>query len=215
MRAGRRAALAAPLLPVAAALLAGHPARGARAQTAPATGAAAGAEPRLAELFTRLGRASTRPRRFVERRHSALFVAPEESRGVLRFEPPATFEKRTETPTAEVLRLDERTATVRRGGSAPTSLALDAHPSLAALARGLRAAASGDLGTLEAAFEVRLEDEGGGRWRVLAVPRDPGAARFLARLELGGTGDRLERITVHERSGDRSELWLIDEAPRR
>ena len=172
------------------------------------------AAPTLDEVFAGLGREASRPRRFVERRHSVLFTEPEESRGVLEFKPPDTFEKRIEAPTAETLRLDGRTATIRRGQSAPMTLTLDAHPALMALAHGLRAASSGDLATLRAAFEVSLVTEDT-RWRVLAVPRDPGASRLLERLELGGAGNRLDRIVLYERSGDRSEMWLLDDVSPR
>lgn len=187
------------------------------ASTAPSTTASSGTPARddaaLRELFERLARDPVRERRFVERRHSALFVVPEESRGTLRVEPPSTFEKRTLTPTPERLRLDGEQATVQRGDAPARSVALDAHPALRALAQALRSATSGDLGALRSAFVATLARDGA-HWRVDAVPRDAGAARAIERVVLAGRDGRLERIEIRERGGDRSELWLLADDAR-
>lgn len=170
--------------------------------------ARAGADVLLDRIVDGLARDAARERRFVERRRSALFVEPVESRGTLRFVAPATFEKLTDAPTRERLRIDAERATVQRGEGAPVVVALDAHPALRAIADALRGALAGDARALRTAFTPAVSGDDA-RWRIELVPRDAGAARAIERVVLAGGGGRLERIDVLERSGDATELWLV------
>lgn len=162
----------------------------------------------LDALLARLARDPVRVRRFVERRHSTLYRAPEESRGTLRFEPPATFEKRTESPVREVLRIDGERLTVQRGDAPPVVTTIDAHPALRALVLSLRAALGGGVAPLRTVARLELH-RGPSGWRVDVRPVEPAAAAAIERIELHGAGSRLERVDVLERGGDRSELYLL------
>lgn len=180
----------------------------AQAVGTPSPGAPTGDDALLERIFADLARDAGRERRFVERRRSALFVEPVESRGTLRFVPPSTFEKTTESPPPERLRIDRERATVQRGDAAAASVPLDAHPALRAVADALRGALGGDLRGLRAVFVTSLRGDAGA-WRLELVPRDAAAARAIERIVLAGGAGRLERIEVLERSGDATELWLL------
>lgn len=201
----RRRVLAAAAATGLAALA---PSAAAPAAGTPTPGAPAAGDALLERIFADLARDAGRERRFVERRRSVLFVEPVESRGTLRFVPPSTFEKTTESPPAERLRIDRDRATVQRGDAAAASVPLDAHPALRVVADALRGALGGDLRGLRAVFVASLRGDAAA-WRLELVPRDAAAARAIERIVLAGGAGRLERIDVLERSGDATELWLL------
>ncbi len=176
-----------------------------------AAAAAGAADWGLAPLFAQL--AKDRPGRatFHERKFMALLDRPLESTGELAFTPPDTMEKRTLTPRAEVVRVDRERVTLERGGR-KQSLELRANPAVAVLVDGVRATLAGDLDALTRAYSAGL-DGTPERWRLVLRPLDSEAARLVERIEISGSGARVNKVEILQADGDRSVMSITQAAP--
>ena len=153
---------------------------------------------------------------FVETRHSSLLREPLVTTGELRFEPPATLERRVTTPYAERYRIAGDQVTIDRpGGGPPRTLSLGGQPLLANLADTIRAMLRGDLPVLERLYRIELA---GSRedWALTLLPSDPATVEFVASVRVSGRGGTLAEMEVVEPNGDRTVTRFRprSEAPR-
>jgi hypothetical protein len=145
--------------------------------------------------------------RFTELRESRWLAAPVESSGTLRSSA-SMLERQVELPRRETWRI----LTDRMQLSTPDSdrvieIPLDKAPAVAALAHTLRSLMAGNLGALEADFQLALSGDEGD-WSVQLSPRQPDVARQLRQISVQGAGRRLSTIVIVESQGDRTTTRL-------
>jgi len=153
---------------------------------------------------------------FVETRHSSLLTAPLVTSGELRFEPPATLERRVTAPYVERYRIvGDRLTIERPGAGAARTLSLGSQPILANLVETIRAMLRGDLAALARRYKIELA---GGRddWALTLLPSDPATVEFVATVRVTGRAGALETMEVVEPNGDRTVTRFRprSEAPR-
>ena len=176
---------------------------------APATGVEDAGDERLRRILGAVAAQAFNAAPFVERRTSALFATPQESRGTLSYKPPGTIEKRTTSPIRETLTMTSDTVTIDSGaGTPPTVLRLDAQQGqLASYASGLRAILSGDDKLLRQTFDTRLSGSFD-NWTLQLLPKGPLPRRGIRKLVVSGAGAQLRQIETTEINGDVLDLSI-------
>lgn len=145
---------------------------------------------------------------FQERRVSALFATPQESRGTLSYRPPGTIEKRTTSPVRETVTITPDTLTIDAGGGAPpTVVRVDTQATLAAYATGLRAILSGDDKLLQQAFDTRMTGNFD-NWSLQLLPKGPAPRRGIRKIVVSGAGAHLRQIETTEINGDVLDMTI-------
>jgi hypothetical protein len=149
---------------------------------------------------------------FVERRTSALFASPLESRGTLTFKPSGVIEKLTTQPTRESMTITADTITLEgAGGTAPQVIKIDAQGPLANYVLGLRAILSGDEKLLRQVFDARMTGSFDA-WKIQLRPlRREGAPpprRGIKQIVIAGGGAMLRSIETTEINGDVQALTM-------
>jgi hypothetical protein len=157
-------------------------------------------------LFERLARERPERAQFHERKYLALLDKPVDSSGELVFTPPGRLEKRTVSPKPESVVVDRDTVTLERGGRRRT-LDLSANPSLAVLVESIRATLAGDLAGLTRTYSVALDGDTQ-RWRLVLRPLDPSLGTLVERVEISGSGARVQSVSIFQPDGDRSVMTL-------
>lgn len=146
---------------------------------------------------------------FTERRTSALFTKPLESRGNLSYKPGGVIEKQTTHPIRETLTITAESLTIDAGSGAPPQvLRLDAQAGqLATLVLGLRAVLGGDDRQLLQLFDTRYSGSADG-WQVTLTPKGPAVRRGVRQIVVRGTGSQLRQIETTEVNGDVTDMVL-------
>lgn len=170
----------------------------------------------LSQLMQALSAQKTGEARFVETKYLALLDRPVESRGILFFQAPDQLEKRTLEPKRESLLLVGDLLTIERGARRQV-LPLANFPEVAVFIEGLRATLMGDEAALRQRFDIELS---GSRqqWQLALRPRDEGARKMVARIEIAGRDANLQTLEIRQADGDRSVMTitpqpLADRAP--
>jgi len=143
---------------------------------------------------------------FVEQQFLAVLDRPIESSGELVYDAPDRLEKRTLQPRPEDLVLDGGVLTVERGGRRHV-LDLHAYPQVQPFVESIRATLAGDRGALERIFHLEFAGSPE-RWRLTLVPLDRQTARTVARVQIDGSRDQLQRVEIRQADGDRSLMTL-------
>jgi hypothetical protein len=170
----------------------------------------------LAALFALLGRATGLEAEFREEKHLALLAVPLQSRGRLYFLPPGYLTRVVEAPepatlsiTPKELRLQNRDGTevvdLQRSDKVRTFVA--------ALVQVFAADRAGLDKAFTLAYRVPEGDERA--WTLVLVPRGKPLDQLLARLELHGRGEAVQRIEMHEPGGDRTVTTIVSANPQR
>lgn len=161
----------------------------------------------LRRLAQDLARGGARRVGFVERRHSTLLRAPLESRGTLAFTPPDRLQRSVTAPRRETVTIEGETLTIDAGDGKPRTLRVDAYPALAGFVQSLRATLAGDLTGLQRHFSIAMQG-GPAAWTLTLLPFDAALKEAVERIEMRGRAGEVDRIDIHERGGDRTELLL-------
>ena len=170
----------------------------------------------IERLMADIGRSTQAEVRFRETKYSSLLKAPLESSGVLRFKPPGFLEKRVQEPFEERFTVDGEQVTIERRGKdantrgQPITIQLASQPMLRAFIEGLRGFLRGDLAALKRHYRVDFEGSAGG-WMVSLLPAEVDMGEFIRAIRISGRDARMQSIEVHEASGDRSVLRVIDD----
>lgn len=146
---------------------------------------------------------------FQERRTSALFASPLESRGTLSFKPSGVIEKRTTHPIRETVTIGQQSLTIDAGNGAPPQvIRFDTQGGqTASYVIGLRAVLSGDDTLLRQVFDTRFEGSFD-KWKVTLLPKGPPARRGIRQIVVRGAGAQLRLIETTEINGDVLEMTL-------
>lgn len=144
--------------------------------------------------------------RFTETRQVQGLDQPLESRGTLRFTPPARFERHTLSPRAESMTVDGNTMVLVRGGRSRT-MALDAVPEAAALVEAIRGTLTGNRAALEQFFSLGVEGSEE-RWLLTLSPRDAALLAQVRSVQIGGRQHQARQVDVWLGGGDRSSMSI-------
>jgi len=157
----------------------------------------------LEDLAGWLHRAAPATAVFHERQYRRVLKQPLERHGELRFEPPATFEKRVLEPAVETWRIEGETLSMSLPGRATRQLSLRNQPLLGGLLLGFKAVIGGQLDSLASTFAVT---PGGtpDAWTLDLQPLQADVARYIDVIHVSGRRSEPLRFEVVERSGDRT-----------
>ena len=143
---------------------------------------------------------------FHETKRVSVLDRPLESSGELVFTPPDRLEKRVTSPGAERIVADRERLVLERGGRKQV-LELRDHPEVAVLIESIRGTLAGDRDALDRLYTLDLAGDERA-WRLVLKPRDPELGRLVERVEIDGSGARVERVAVDQADGDRSLMQI-------
>lgn len=161
------------------------------------------------ELDRLMGLLALRPHghvSFVEEDHLAVLERPVHSSGELLYDRPDRLEKRTLTPRAASLLLQQGTVTVEAHGHKRV-LALRDYPQIAPFVESLRATLAGDRQALEQLFRVTF-DGSLERWTLTLAPLDPKLRGVVQQIRIEGARDELRSVIISQADGDDSVMTI-------
>ncbi len=156
---------------------------------------------------------------FVETKRLALLAAPLTSKGTLYFERPGRLARHvTEPSRSQVVITPERLEMTDASGKTER-LELGSRPDVKLFVESFVKVLAGDEASLSSLYAIRFTPAGeaaagAAHWRMTLTPKASGPrgiGALIAKLEITGTGPRVEAITVVETSGD-STLTTITRA---
>jgi hypothetical protein len=160
------------------------------------------------ELTQLLHRSQASTVRFVEHQYRKILTAPIERSGELRFEPPASFEKRVLKPASETYRLKNNTLSIELPGRKTRQISTRNQPLLSGLMLGFQAVVSGQLASLEPYYLLNVSGTAQA-WQLLLQPRDKEISRYVSSLVVTGRNSEPLKFEVNERSGDRTVTEIL------
>ena len=169
--------------------------------------------PTLSGLLERFAAMPGLTARFREEKQIALLAVPVRSEGVIHFAPPGRLLRKVTGPTPSVALLEGEQLTFASAGDRQV-VQLGESPVLAGFVDSFRHVLAGDQRALERTYRVSYSTEGA-RWKLVLRPRNAALRRFMERMVLEGEGFAVEKMTLHEVSGDRTTTELHDVNPRR
>lgn len=145
---------------------------------------------------------------FVETRYSSLLKSPLVSSGTLSYRRPGLLEQHVQFPRDERFVLQGDHLTIENAsGTKTVALRAGEATGVGALIEGIRAARAGDLAALKRSFDVNVSGTRSS-WQLQLLPRTPGLAKYVRDISIAGNSARIERIEVHETSGDRTVMEI-------
>ena len=159
------------------------------------------------QLMTQLAQHPGGRVKFVERRYLAVLDRPLIATGEMTYAPPDLLEKRTLTPTPEILRLDHDRLVVEHGRR---RLAIDlaSRPEALAFVDSVRSTLAGDREALERNYRLNLSGSPD-QWVLTLTPTAPRIAALLRLITVGGSEDRISTIDYLLTDGDRTEITIL------
>ncbi len=149
--------------------------------------------------------------RFTEERIVSGFDSPLRASGTLTFKAPDRFARHTLEPVVESMVVEGNTITLKRG-TRSRQMALDAVPELTALIEAVRATLTGNAGTLQRHFTVRVEG-GPALWTLTLVPRDARLVTHVRELQISGQNADVRSVGLWMAGGDRSMMAVQPPRP--
>lgn len=154
-------------------------------------------------LMTLLAQRRSGEAAFIETRVVQGIDVPLVSNGVLSFEAPDRFVRRTLRPRPESMEVDGNKVTLRRAGRS-RSFSLDAAPEMLGLVEAIRATLTGNGVTLRRHFQAALSGDAE-HWKLLLVPIERGQVK---RIQVIGLRGELSQIEMELVGGDRSLMTI-------
>jgi hypothetical protein len=150
--------------------------------------------------------------RFVEEKTMSLLAVPLKSEGRIFFSPPGHLLRRIESPRPAELLVSGGTLRIRENGRVQ-ELDLASRADVRPLVESLLWLFTGDREALETAFHVRFE--AGRAWTLSLRPKHAPLDKLVTELRLTGDGLAVKTVEVHESSGDKSVMRILEANPRR
>src|SRR5690606_15058899 len=150
--------------------------------------------------------------RYVEEKTMSLLAVPLASEGTLFFAPPGYLLRRVEKPKPAELLIAGGTLRMREGGKVQ-ELDLASRSDVRPLVESLLWLFTGNHEALREAFHLRFE--AGASWTLSLKPKRAPLDKLVREIRLGGEGLAVHTVEVHESSGDRSVMRILDANPRR
>ena len=158
-------------------------------------------------MMNQLQQIGERSARFTETREPALLEQPIEQTGTLSFQPPDRLIRTLSPPSDSRYEIEGNRLTLWQGGRQQQTLLLDNLPGLLAFSASFRSVLAGDLETLQSYFVTRLSGDESA-WKLTLTPKQSGLARQIARIDIDGRRQEIDRYTVVETSGDQTITHL-------
>ena len=151
--------------------------------------------------------------RFEETTFSNLLTRPMKTQGILRFIPPAGFEKHITAPHEEryVIEGDTIRFESKSKGKKGT-LSLQDYPALRAFIEAFRSTVTNDVLTLKRFYSLSLYGEPGG-WILILHPLDTAVQELAETIRFSGEREHIHRIEILAPGGDRSVMVLTTGPP--
>ncbi|MEZ4242034.1 MAG: outer membrane lipoprotein carrier protein LolA [Myxococcota bacterium] len=149
--------------------------------------------------------------RFEQVQHRSVLAKPLHATGSLAYARPDRVRWTVDAPVRSVFVLDgARASSALPDLGHRETLDLSQQPEAARLVQGLLVWLGGDLARVARDYDVAWQD--GPPAVATLTPRDPTLKKLLARIELtvGGAPRQVERVVLHEPSGDYVEITLSD-----
>lgn len=128
--------------------------------------------------------------------------------GNIKYQSPDLLIKETLSPKYELLKIQQDRITVNnKKGREKKSISIHARPTLSAAIEGVRATLAGDHQALDKFFMIGLDGERQ-QWVLTLIPNKTGLHRFIRKIELIGSENRIQTIRTLEMNGDISLLQL-------
>jgi hypothetical protein len=162
-------------------------------------------------LMNELGARSSGTARFVEKKYIAILDTPIEQSGTLAYAP-GRLEKNTLSPRRERMTINGDSLTIESEPNKKSRrLRLSRYPALWGFVEGMRAALTGDLGTLQRFYEIDLH---GSRedWELVLVPSQRQMRAVVRLVSIRGDGAHIRIIEMVETNGDRSVTRVTEDA---
>lgn len=144
---------------------------------------------------------------FVETTYLKMLERPLESSGELMFAAPDRLEKRTLLPKREVLSLSGDQLSMERKGRTRV-VRLSDYPQIGLFVDSIRGTLMGDRAALERTYALVLSGDEQ-RWRLELTPKAD-AAKIVSRIDIGGSGARVDSVEIAQADGDRSVMRIVD-----
>jgi hypothetical protein len=173
---------------------------------AAATCAAASPPAAFDELLALLAQRQHGHASFTEVQTLAMLKEPLTSSGELFYEAPDHLEKRTLKPTPESLVLEHGTLRAQHGHRTRVIEVAD-YPQVVPFVESIRATLAGDRAALERYFDITFEGDVG-HWTLRLKPKDPGVAKSVAEITLGGEHALIATVAIRQSDGDHSLLTI-------
>lgn len=148
---------------------------------------------------------------FVELRASPMLKTPLRLEGRYARPDADTLVRQVTAPYQETTTIRGDQATLERQGKSARSFALSRVPELASLQRSFGALLSGDLAGLEQDFSITATGPTA-QWQLTLVPRQPGTAAQVRRIQLYGRGAELRCIETEPVKGEPQHTLLAGAA---
>lgn len=161
--------------------------------------------------------------RFTEEKTIALLAVPLVNHGTVHYHPPGRLLRSTDKPHKSQVLLVDDGIWLREGAAKPERVDLGGHPAARSFVGSFRSLLAGDRKALSEHFELRLRlDEGEGEgdkansWTLELHPRTKGMTKIVTKIIVRGHDEIIERLIIHEASGDVSNTRFFDvDATRR
>jgi hypothetical protein len=160
----------------------------------------------LAEVTALLAKHKSGEARFTEERHVSTIDGPLRAAGMLSFEAPDRFTRKTTEPTADAMEVQGNTLLLRRGGRT-RQMTVDAIPELSALIEAVRGTLTGNAVLLDKFFKTQVEGTPA-RWTLTLVPRDARLATQVRELKITGLQSDMRSVELWLAGGDRSVMAI-------
>jgi len=160
----------------------------------------------LPELLKSMSEVQAQQGRFVEQRTLSLLDKPLVITGVLSYRRPDFLQRRTDTPTRELMSVSGDRLTVEwPDRHEQRTLSLSSNPMLWAFVESIRATLAGDGPSLQRFYWASLSGDLR-HWSLTLEPRSSDIAARVKSIVIGGSGSVIAHVDVLEESGDRSVM---------
>jgi outer membrane lipoprotein-sorting protein len=160
----------------------------------------------LATVTGLLARHKSGEARFTEERTVSGLDGPLRASGTLSFVAPNRFTRTTTEPRAESMAVDGNALILKRGGRT-RQMTLDAIPEVTALIEAVRGTLTGNAGSLDKHFRIKVEGSPA-QWTLTLVPRDERLATQVRELKITGVSGELRVVELWLAGGDRSVMSI-------
>jgi hypothetical protein len=151
---------------------------------------------------------------FEEVTYLSFLTEPLLSRGILRFTPPATFEKEIREPYHERYLIDGDHVvfeSTRKG--IKKMISLEDNPALRSFVDAFRTSFTGDVARLMQVYEATVDGDRR-KWTLLLRPLEQSGKSVVDYILLSGEGGRIDSIEIRAPDGDRSVMTLRRGTPQ-
>lgn len=162
----------------------------------------------LEELMVEMGRIQQSRAKFTEKKHLTILKEPMVYEGTLSYQKNGSIKKTIVKPAREVFTIHKSQVSYENPKKGiQRSFDIGDHSSLLAFVASMRSTLEGDLKELRKYYTVSFEGIPG-YWILHLVPREDTIGKKITRIKIQGSRTFVNKITIHEKSGDYSIMTV-------